>query len=253
MEDERILMREDETMDELVQCRLKLLQKRRGYRFSLDAVLLAHFANVKKGDRILDLGAGSGIISLILARRFSSVEITGLEVQEAMTDMAVRNIRLNKLENRITVQQGDLRRIRTLFDFGSFDCVVFNPPYRKLKSGRVNPEVEKALARHEIKGAIGDFLSAAGYVLKETGRLYLIYPASRIVELFYRMRVHRLEAKRMRMVHSRMTSGADFTLVEGLRGGGEEMKVMPPLFIYEDGEEYSPEMKEIFRSLSDSR
>lgn len=240
-------------MDELVQCRLKLLQKRRGYRFSLDAVLLAHFASPKKRDRILDLGTGSGIISLILARRFSSVEITGLEVQDALTDMAVRNVRLNDLEKRITIQQGDLRHIRSFFDFGSFDCALFNPPYRKLRSGRVNPEEEKALARHEIKGSIGDFLSAAGYILKEAGRLYLIYPASRIVELFYQMRVQRLEAKRMRMVHSRMTSGADFALVEGIRGGREEMKVMPPLFIYGEGEEYSPEMKEIFRSLSDSR
>ena len=240
------LFREDETADDLLGGALTIFQKKNGYRFSLDALLLSHFVKLKSGENVLDLGAGAGVIALILAQRGDCGQITGLDIQEELVEMAGRSARLNNLEDRVEFLPGDVKKIRTLMKPQSFDAVVFNPPYRKLLSGRINPDDRKAVARHEIRGALGDFLAAANYVLKAGGRVFLIYPATRMAELMCRMRADGLEPKRMRLVHSHGTSGGEFVLAEGVKGGGEELDVMPPLFIYGLDGEYTAAMKDIF-------
>lgn len=244
------LIKAGETVDDILGGRLKILQKEKGYRFSLDSLLLAHFIRLKRNNRVVDLGAGSGIIALILTYRFDLHDVIAVEVQAKLVDMAQRSIRLNGLESRVDIRQGDVREVRNFLDPQSFDVAIFNPPYRKLSSGRINPDEEKAVARHEIMGSIADFLSSAKYLLKDTGSVFLIYPARRGVELFYRMRLNSIEPKRIRMVHSDSSSGAEFILTEGVKGGGEELIVMPPLFIYHEKGTYSREMEEIFREIS---
>lgn len=246
------LIPEDETVESLFGGRLQILQKKKGYRYTIDSVLLAHFVEPKKGERILELGAGSGVISLLLAFRNPGVRVTGLELQADLTDMAGRSIYMNCLEGRVNIIQGDVRNTAELLESRSQDVVVFNPPYRKMGSGKLNPGREKALARHEIAGSIADFLRAASYALEPGGRVCLIYPCTRMVEAIHRMRVEKLEPKRLRMVHSRPGSRGDFILVEGMKGGGEELAVLPPLFIYKEGEGYSEELEALFRNLSDS-
>jgi tRNA1Val (adenine37-N6)-methyltransferase len=246
------LIRDDETMESLFGGRLQILQKKKGYRYTIDSVLLAHFVEPKKGERILELGAGSGVISLLLAFRNPGVRVTGLELQAALVDMAGRSISTNCLEGRVNIIQGDVRNTAELLESRSQDVVVFNPPYRKMGSGKLNPGREKALARHEIAGSIADFLRAASYALEPGGRVCLIYPCTRMVEAIHRMRVEKMEPKRLRMVHSRPGSRGDFILVEGMKGGGEELTVLPPLFIYMEGEGYSEELEALFRNLSDS-
>jgi len=244
------LKRDDETMDQLFRGRLKVLQKEKGYRFSVDSLLLADFVALKRGERVVDLGTGSGVVAMILALRFPEVSIAEVEIQEDLADMAGRNIALNGLEDRIRVYPGDVKKIRELFDSRSFDVAVFNPPYRRLNSGRINPDHERAVARHEIRGTIDDFLVSARYLLKNSGRVYAIYPATRGVQLIARMRENGIEPKRLRVVYSNSSSGAVFVLAEGVKGAGEEVEILPPLLIYGSDGRYSDEMDEIFRGVS---
>jgi tRNA1Val (adenine37-N6)-methyltransferase len=245
------LIRDDETLESLFGGRLKILQKKKGYRYTIDSVLLAHFVEPKKRDRIIELGAGSGVISLLLAFRNPGVRVTGLELQADLADMAQRSVSMNRLDGRVKMICGDARNAAEFLEARSQDIAVFNPPYRRMGSGQVNPATEKALARHEIAGSIADFLKAASHALEPGGRVCMIYPCSRMVEAIHRMRAGKMEPKRLRMVHSKPGSRGDFILVEGMKGGGEELAVLPPLYIYKESEGYSEELEELFRNLSD--
>lgn len=246
------LIREGETIDTLPGGRFKVIQKAKGYRFSIDAYLLAHFVNLRQHECALDMGTGSGVISIIVATSRPCAKLVALDVQDEMVEMARRSVALNGLENKVDVRHGDIRTIETLFDRQSFDVAIVNPPYRKLKTGRMNPDYQKSVARHEIKGSLNDFLKASVYVLKNSGRVYIIYPASRMVELIFRMRAASVEPKRLQPVYSHDRSRGEFILVEGIKGGKEEMEVLPPLFIYTEEGVYSETMNRLFREISGS-
>ena len=243
---------DDETVDEILGGRLRMIQKKNGFRFSVDALLLAHFVSLKDGGDLIDLGTGGGIIPLVLASRGKLGRILGIDIQEACTALARRNAALNGFDGRIEIRLGDVRRPEDFCEPLSFDAAVFNPPYRRLRSGRMNADPGKALARHEIAGTAGDFLAAARYALRSGGRVYAIYPAKRMVDLFVRMRASGIEPKRVRMVHSRKGDRAAFALVEGIKEAGEELNVLSPLFIYDQTGGYTGEMTAIFSELSAS-
>jgi tRNA1Val (adenine37-N6)-methyltransferase len=243
-------IRAGETTDPILEGKLKVIQKEKGYRFSIDALLLAHFARLKKGDHVVDLGTGSGIIPMILAANGLCGRIAGLDIQEALIDMARRSLVINGLENHVEIIQGDVRQVESLFPAAAFHGVIFNPPYRRLHSGRKNPDDEKAIARHELRATLDDFLRAALYLLKTKGRVFVIYPAVRAVSLLSRMRSLHLEPKRVRWVHSDPASEGEFVLVEGLKEGKEALRVLPPLFIYRGEGGYTGAMKQIFMELS---
>jgi tRNA1Val (adenine37-N6)-methyltransferase len=232
----------DETLDTIFDGKLKLLQSRSGYRFSLDALLLGHFVTLKKGDRVVDLGTGNGIIPLVLARLHSEVSVTGVEFQPAMAERAKKNVELNGLGKRIRICQGDVRRIDAVAPPASFDVVVSNPPYRRAGSGRISANDEKQIARHEICGDLDDFLGTAEFLLRAKGRIALIHLAERAVDLLTSMRRLRLEPKRFRMVHSRAEAAASLLLVEGVKNGRGGMEILPPLIVYRQGKEYSDEV-----------
>jgi tRNA1Val (adenine37-N6)-methyltransferase len=246
---EKDLRQAGETLEDLLDGSLRILQKRKGYRFSLDALLLAHFIRLKGNEPAVEFGTGSAVIPLILQRRFGRKKIIGIEIQEDLVDRARRNVRMNAMQDWIEIRAGDVRQIKTFFKPRTSRVVFFNPPYRKAASGRINADTEKALARHEIVGSLGDFVAAAGYVLKPAGSVFLIFPARRLVELLHRMRLNGLEPKRLRMVHTKALSEGTFTLVEGVKDGGEQLEIMPPLFIYDEKGEYTEEMKALFREI----
>jgi tRNA1Val (adenine37-N6)-methyltransferase len=227
------LIREGETIDAVFEGQFKILQKANGYRFSIDAILLSSFVRSTENDRLLDLGTGSGILAVILAGTGKCMNATGIEVQDELVDMARRNVLVNDLKGRVEIVQGDVKGITSLINPDAFDVTVFNPPYRKIKSGRINPDQQKAIARHEIKATIADFIGAASYALKKSGRVSIIYPAVRMVELIAQMRAAQLEPKRLQIVHSDKMSEGEFVLIEGVQGGGEELEIMPPVYIYE--------------------
>ncbi|MDO8785419.1 MAG: methyltransferase [Syntrophales bacterium] len=242
---------EGETVDGILGGELRIIQKEKGYRFSLDALLLAHFVRLQEGEDVLDMGAGSGIISLILSRRWACGKIVGVEIQAELVEMARRSVGINNLEDKVSICLGDIRKRETLFAPRSFDVALFNPPYRKLNSGRINPDYQKAVARHELEGSFKDFLMAAEYVLKKAGRVYTIYPATRMVELLFQMRTACVEPKRLRLIHSKSVSRGEFILVEGIKGAGEELEILPPLVIYEEDGRYSEAMNCLLKDVSD--
>ena len=240
----------DDSLDTLIDRKLRLYQSRMGYRFSLDALLLAHFVTVKARERIIDLGAGNGTIALLLSHLHPAASITGVEVQPAMVERAQRSVELNGLQERVAVVPGDLREIGALFAPSTFDAVVSNPPFRKPSSGRISPHQEKQIARHELKGALRDFLAAAAYLLRLRGRLALIYSAERAVELLAALRGAGLEPKRLRWVHSFAGDAALLLLVEAVKGGRSGVEVEAPLIIYREATVYSPEVAAIVAGMA---
>lgn len=240
-DDEQRWLQEGETLDDLRLGGLKIIQQKDGYRFSLDPVLLCAFSQVARGETVVDLGTGSGVIPLLLARQTDAARIIGVERQPALADRARRSVALNHLEDRITIQSGDLRQVRSLFGAESAQVVVANPPFRKTDSGRLSPQSERAQARHEVAGGLTDFVAAAAYLLGSGGRCYLVYLAERLAELLEALRRAGLEPKRLRCVHSRVGETARLVLVESRRGGGVGLTVEPPLYVYE-GEGYSAEV-----------
>jgi tRNA1Val (adenine37-N6)-methyltransferase len=235
------------TRDHLFDGRIQCLQPRQGYRFSEDAVLLAHFIAPQPEDRILDLGAGCGIISLILAYRWPAITLTAMEIQPNLAELARRNAVDNKLAERLLVIQGDLRQSRDLLTPGSFDWVICNPPYHQQAAGRLNPQNEQAAARHEIHADLAAVLGAARYALRHHGRLAMVYPAARAASLLHEMKNSGLEPKRLRMVYSHPNAPARLVLVEAACMAGEELTVLPPLFVAEvPGGPYSTAMASFY-------
>jgi tRNA1Val (adenine37-N6)-methyltransferase len=241
---------EEETADRILNGSLRIFQKKRGYRFSLDSILLSHFVFTKPKTSNIDLGCGSGIIMLILARRFPHTTWTGVEIQEGLAALAKKNVQLGGLDGRVQILCDDARALKKILPANSFDSVIFNPPYRKLNSGRTNPHLEKAIARHEIKGSLKDFLQAAQYLLKSGGRAFTIYPAKRLVELIALFRLSGIEPKRLKLVFSDYSSEAEFVLVEGRAQSREELRIEQPLYIYDQEKKYTQEMLAIFSELS---
>jgi tRNA1Val (adenine37-N6)-methyltransferase len=234
-----------ETLDALFDGQLLLFQRRTGYRFSLDALLLVNFVTVKRRDRVIDLGTGSGVISLALADCYPSITVTGVEIQPVMARRARKNVRLNRLNNRIKIITGDVRSIDAIFAAKSCEVVVSNPPYRKPSSGRISADRENQIARHEIKGNLQNFLCAGAYSLREKGRMAVVYPAERSIDLLAAMRQARIEPKRLRVVHSFPGAEASLVLVEGVKGGRSGVKIAAPLTIYRHDKEYTGEVTAI--------
>jgi len=219
--------RPDECVDDFLDGRLKLIQFRTGYRFSIDAVLLAQFVSVKRNDVVVDLGTGCGIIPMVLLLTQPVGHVFALEIQPELAEQAVRNARLNGFEHEVEVILGDLKHppLNPL----SADIVICNPPYRPKNSGRINPDPQKAIARHEVLTSLNDILDAAAKTLRAKGRLAMIYPAARLADLLIKMRGFNLEPKRLRVVYPSMRSDAKLALIEASLGGRAGLKILPPL------------------------
>lgn len=230
--------------------RLRIIQPRLGYRFSIDALLLAHFVRLKEGASVLELGTGSGVIAVLLARRRQCRRVIGIEIQPELADLARRNVRENGLDDRVEIRCGDVRKPAGLIPERAFDAAVFNPPYRRLETGRINDNPQRANSRHELLGSVRDFLNAAAPALKAKGSVSVIYPSSRTVDLFAAMRGARLEPRRLRPVYSRADSEGAFVLVEGIKEGGEALSLLPPLVLYGEDGRYTTAVEAIFSDLA---
>lgn len=235
-------MKAHETIDRVFDGRVAVVQRRDGFRFSLDSLLLARFVEIRGRERVVDLGAGNGVVALSVAVLNRGVEVTGVELQEAMVERAERGSALNGLGERVHMVREDVRDVEREFAAGGFDAAVCNPPYRPRRSGRVSPHRERLLARHEVEGELADFVRAGAYLLRHRGRMCLVYPSGRAVELFSVMRQHGLEPRRARFVHSFAGAAATLVLAEGVKGARTSLTVLPPLVIYRRGHEYTDEM-----------
>ncbi len=223
----------DERLDTLFNGKLQVIQKKKGYRFSIDAVLLSQFVKIRKDERVIDLGTGCGILPLLLSQTTKARSFVGVEIQGGLAECAKKNVLLNHLEDRMSILQQDFRELGKTFAPGSFDVALSNPPYRKYRSGRINPSMEKAIARHEMRGTLEELISVVSYLLTVKGRCYVIFPATRTVDLLVVMRSRKLEPKRLRLVHPRIGEDAKFILAEAIKTSGVELKVTPPLILEE--------------------
>ena len=226
---------------------IKIYQSRTGYRFSVDSLLLYNFVNLKRAGSIADLGAGSGIIGILLAKKYPDARITLFELQDTLIRLAEKNIVENSLEERVKVVRRDLRDLPALlFTPHDYDLVVSNPPFRKCKSGRINREKEKAIARHEIKLSLPELIDAASALLRAKGRFCIIYHPYRFSELMDTLKRRDLEPKRLRFVHSNISSEAKMILLEAVKGVRGGVTIEKPLYIYNENRSYTDEMKELY-------
>jgi len=235
-----------QTTDTFFGGKLRINQEDAGYRFSIDAVLLAHFVNPRAADKLLDLGTGCGVIPLILTYRHPGITAIGIEIQNELAELAISNVFANRMQNRINVLRLDMRQLKPAMIGGPADAVVCNPPYRSPNSGKLNPDAQRAIARQELKVCLIDVLETARRVLRTAGRFFTIYPAQRIAELFSQMHLSGIEPKRIRVVHPRLEEEAKLILVAGTKGAREGMTIGPPLIISTGEGGYSEEVQQMF-------
>jgi tRNA1Val (adenine37-N6)-methyltransferase len=238
-----------ETRDNLSIGGLQLLQAEKGYRYSLDPILLAHFVALKPGDQVVDLGTGCGIIPLLLATLNEVGPLIGIERQASLVKRAVRNVELNGYSDRITILPEDIRQIKTLLSAESADVVVTNPPYRRPGTGHIAPNDERAAARHELAGGMREFVAAAKWLLKNGGTFAVVYLAERLPELMVTMVEAGIEPKRLRMIHSRHGEAAKLLMLEGRKGSRPGLAIEKPLYVYceSTGRNYSNEVLAMYK------
>ncbi len=236
----------DFSTDTFFNGKIKVKQNRSGYRFSIDAVLLAYHAGKCPGGRILDLGTGCGIIPLIMAYRNPKLTVYGIEVQKELADIATINVKSNNMENQIAIFCRDMKELNCDMISGPVDMVVSNPPYRKVLSGRMNPDQQRAVARHEIKATLFDVIETARRMLLTSGKIVMVYSSDRLTDIITQMRSFNIEPKFLRTIHSNGNSEAKLILVEGIKGGRPGATIASPLIIYRKDGSYTSEVKQMF-------
>lgn len=236
----------NERIDDLQLKGLKIIQKEDGFCFGIDAVLLANFAKVKDKDKVLDLGTGTGIIPILIAGHTNSNDITAVEIQEEIADMAKRSVCLNKLEDRINIINDDLKNIDKYLNHNSYDVIVTNPPYIKNKGGLINETDTKAISRHEIKCTLEDVVRISAKLLKHNGKFCMVNRPDRLVDIITLMRKYKIEPKVLRFVHSKEGKDAKLILIQGLKGAKAELKVLDPLYVYDENGNYTKEIDDIY-------
>ena len=240
------LVHENERLDELHRNGYYIIQDPKRFCFGMDAVLLSGFAKVKKGERTIDLGTGTGIIPILMEAKTEGEDFTALEIQEESADMARRSVHYNHLENKIKIVTGDIREATKLFGASSFDVVTTNPPYMIGEHGLASTSDAKAIARHEVLCTLDDILRESAKLLRPGGRFYMVHRPFRLAEIFSKMVEYRLEPKRMKLVYPYVDKEPNMVLIEGLRGGKSRLTVEKPLIVYKEPGVYTDEIYDIY-------
>ncbi len=239
-------MRDGERLDDLQLKGLRIIQNPERFCFGMDAVLLSDYAKVGKNSRVMDLCTGTGIVPILLDAKYAPAYIEGLEYQEACVDMARRSVRMNGQSGRIRIVPGDVKEVPERYPSHSFSYVTCNPPYMIQEHGLLGPNAEKAMARHEITCTLNDVVRAAAWLLKETGHFVMVHRPFRLAEIFSCLKEHRLEPKRMRLVHPYEDREPNMVLIDAVKGGRRRMKVDPPLIVFKQDGSYREEIEAIY-------
>ena len=241
-----MILKENERIDDLQRNHYKIIQDPERFCFGMDAVLLSGFARAKEGDRVLDLGTGTGIIPILMEAKTQAAHFTGLEIQHESADMAARSVSLNHLEGKIEIVTGDIKEAVSLFGAASFDVVTCNPPYMTEHHGLTNPEAPKAIARHELLCTLEDVISQAARLLKPGGNFYMVHRSFRLVDIITLLRTYGVEPKRMKMVYPFVDKEPNMVLIEANRGGRPRLSVEKPLIVYKEPGVYTDEIYDIY-------
>ena len=243
---EEFSLLENERVDDLQRNGLKIIQKTDGFCFGMDAVLLSGFAHVKRGEKVLDMGTGTGIIPLLLSAKTEGKHFTALEIQEEIAEMAARSVAMNRLEEKIEIVNGDIKEASQIFGAASFDVVTTNPPYMNDAHGLKNPTEVKAISSHEVLCTLEDVVREGAKVLKSGGRMYMVHRPHRLIEIITAMKQYKMEPKRMCMVHPFMDKEANMVLIEAVKGGGSWLKMEAPIIVYKEPGVYTDEIYDIY-------
>lgn len=242
-----INLKENERIDDLQYKDLKIIQDSEGFCFGMDSVLLSDFAkDIKENAKIIDLGTGTGIISILLSKKIKQKKIIGVDIQKEVCDMAQRSVILNKLEDTIEIINEDIKNIEKVFEKGSFDAVITNPPYKKINTGLVNDNKLKLISRHEIAANLEDFIKVSSYLLKSNGSLYIVHMPERLADILNLLRHYQIEPKQMQVVYPQKNKEPNLILIKGVKNAKPFLKIKKPLFIYTDKGEYTEDILEIY-------
>ena len=247
--DKTVDVYEKERIDDLLSNNLKIIQSEEVFSFSLDAVLLARFCSVPAKGEIIDLCTGNGAIPLLLSTR-TRASITGIEIQLRLVDMAKRSVALNKLEQQINIIEGDIKEAHKIMRMRSFNLVTVNPPYLPVHNGMQNVNEYVAIARHELLCTLEDVIAASSRLTATGGKVAMVHRPARLTEIMTLMRSYKLEPKRIRFVHPRADEEANMVLIEAIKDGKTEVRLLPPVIVYNKNGEYSDELAEIFYGRS---
>ncbi|KEJ04047.1 hypothetical protein N494_00325 [Clostridium botulinum A2B7 92] len=240
------IIKEDETLDDLQLKGIHVIQEKQAFRFGIDAVLLANFPTIRNGAKVVDLCSGTGIIPFILAGKTNASNIIGIEIQKEIADMANRSIKYNNLQEKVKFIEGDLKNLKLLKDIEKVDVVTVNPPYKTQGTGIININDKNAISRHEICCTLDDVVKAAKVLLKDKGKLYMIHRPDRIVDIMNVMRKYYIEPKLIRTIHPAVDKAPSMILIEGQKNGGKFLKWDRPLYIYDENNKYTNEVKKIY-------
>ena len=240
-------LKEDEVLDDLEYKNLKIIQKTDGFKFGMDAILLTNFSkNIKKKAKVLELGTGTGVISILLSEKTESNRIIGIEIQEQISEMAQRSVKLNHLEDKVEIINDDVKNIEKVLKKSTFDVVVTNPPYKKKNTGIINDNEIKLISRHEITAKLEDFIKVGSNMLKSNGEFYMVHRPDRIADIVCLLRKYKLEPKILQLVYPKLGEKANLLLIKAVKNGGEFLNVEKPLYIYNDNGTYTKELLEIY-------
>ncbi|MBQ1687664.1 MAG: tRNA1(Val) (adenine(37)-N6)-methyltransferase [Lachnospiraceae bacterium] len=239
-------LKSGERLDSLNRNGYEIIQNKEGFCFGMDAVLLSDFARVKAGETVLDLGTGTGIIPILLEAKTKGMHFTGLEIQKASVDMASRSVVLNHLQEKVSIVEGDIKEASQIFGRGVFSVVTTNPPYMTDQHGLQNPDLPKAIARHEILCNLEDVVREGANVLKTNGRFYMVHRPFRLIEIVACMRKYHLEPKRMRFVYPYVDKEPNMVLIEAIKGAKARVTIEKPLIVYTAPNQYHPEIYQIY-------
>lgn len=244
--DMNIILKENERIEDLQRNGYRIIQDSNRFCFGMDAVLLSGFARTRKGDTILDMGTGTGIIPILMAAKTKETNFFALEIQEESADMAKRSVLLNQLENRITIVKGDIKNGKNLFKPSSFDVITCNPPYMISQHGIVNPDSPMAIARHEVLCTLEDVISQSAKLLKPGGNFYMVHRPFRLAEIITTLSKYKMEPKRMQLVYPFVDKEPNMVLIEANRGGKARLTIEKPLIVYKEQGVYTDEIYDIY-------
>ncbi len=243
----KIELKDNEIIDDLELNNLKIIQNNNGFKFGIDSILLSDFAKkIKKDSIVLDIGTGTGIISILLSAKTEANKIIGIEIQREVADMAKRSVILNKLENKIEIINDDINNIEKYFENNYFDVIVTNPPYQKNNTGLKSENEKNLISRHEIKCTLEDIIKKSFKILKDKGEFYMVHRPERLVDIMYLMRKNKIEPKELRFVYPKISDKPNLILIKGIKNAKQFLKVEKPLIIYNEEGIYTKEVLSIY-------
>ena len=242
-----VSLKENERIDDLEFNGYKIIQNENGFCFGIDSVLLSDFAkNLRNNSKVLDLGTGTGILCILLSGKTKLSHIVGVEVQQDVAEMAKRSVELNSLQNKISILNENILKLENIYEKGSFDVIVTNPPYKKQNTGVENESEKKLISRHEITATLEDFIKVSKNLLKDKGEFYMVHRPERLVDIIFLMRKYKIEPKQIQFVATKIGKEPNLVLIKGIKNAKEFLKFEKILYVYKEDGSYTDDILKIY-------